>query len=131
MNDLGQRIRECREAQKMTRRDLSLHLDVAPNTLAQWEYGTREPSIATLVQIADLFNVTTDYLIGRTDKPMEEKQIGKDTIVLTTEKDAPSEDGAPRVTGTASADLPASAEQLRPLVRQLVAEALSARQAGQ
>ncbi|MCL2343500.1 MAG: helix-turn-helix domain-containing protein [Firmicutes bacterium] len=41
-----------------------------PNgTISKWRNGIQYPSIESLVRLADYFNVSTDYLLGRTDKP--------------------------------------------------------------
>ena len=42
---------------------------MAQNTIIRYETGTREPSLAELVKIADYFCVSVDYLLCRTDKP--------------------------------------------------------------
>lgn len=41
----------------------------AQSTVGSWEAGRREPPFKTLIKIADFFGVTTDYLLGRTDRP--------------------------------------------------------------
>lgn len=39
----------------------------AVSTYANWEYGTREPDAKMLIKIAELYNVSIDFLLGRTD----------------------------------------------------------------
>jgi len=46
-------------------------------TIANYENGHREPNFDTLLKIADYFNVTVDYLIGRSDYRTVEEQISK------------------------------------------------------
>ena len=48
---------------------MAMDLNTNQNTISRYETGTREPSISELVRIADYFNVSVDYLLGRTDKP--------------------------------------------------------------
>ena len=48
-----------------TQKDLADHLNLAQTTIANYERGSRIPDIYKLEQIADLFKVTIDYLIGR------------------------------------------------------------------
>lgn len=42
---------------------------MSQNTISRYETGTREPSRNDLIMIADYFNVSIDYLLGRTDNP--------------------------------------------------------------
>lgn len=59
------RIKELRLQNKISQQELSSHLGVARSTVAMWESGASQPDHATVIKIADLFNVTTDYLLGR------------------------------------------------------------------
>jgi len=62
----AERIKQLRLARDLSQGDLAKGLHVAQTTVSQWESG-RKPSIDMLAQIADYFNVTTDYLLGRTN----------------------------------------------------------------
>ena len=42
---------------------------IVRNTISRYETGEREPGIDELIKIADYFNVSVDYLIGRTENP--------------------------------------------------------------
>lgn len=42
---------------------------MSQTTISRYENGEREPSIADLIQIADYFDVSIDYLLERTDNP--------------------------------------------------------------
>ncbi len=67
---LGQRIRELREQQGMSQAALARTLGASINAINMLEVGsTRAPHIDRLIAIADLFNVSIDYLVGRTDEP--------------------------------------------------------------
>lgn len=46
-----------------------MELNTNQNTVSRYETGEREPNIATLIKIADFFNVSVDYLLERTDNP--------------------------------------------------------------
>lgn len=48
---------------------LGMELNMSQNTVSQYETGTREASYDTLIAIADYFDVSIDYLLGRTDNP--------------------------------------------------------------
>ena len=57
----------------MTQLKLAMELNTNQNTISRYENGEREPSIRDLIKIADYFNVSVDYLIGRTDNPNMQK----------------------------------------------------------
>ncbi len=61
-------FKTLRTANGYTQEDLAVRLNVSRSRLGMYENGSREPDFETLMKIADFFNVTTDYLIGRNDK---------------------------------------------------------------
>ena len=66
----GERLRTLREASGFaSQQALADALGVAQSTVANWEGGRREPNYALTVKLADLFQVTLDYLLGRSDEP--------------------------------------------------------------
>jgi transcriptional regulator with XRE-family HTH domain len=62
---IGQRIRELRKQHKMTQEQVAAFLNLAKSTISQYENSINEPDIETIVKLADRFNVTVDYLLGR------------------------------------------------------------------
>ena len=46
-----------------------MDLNISQNTISRYETGEREADYATLIRLADYFNVSTDYLLERTDNP--------------------------------------------------------------
>ena len=60
-----EKLRELREATGKTQDDIALYLNVGRNTVSRYESGEREPDLQTIKKLADYFNVTTDYLLGR------------------------------------------------------------------
>ena len=73
------RLRELRNERGLTQNELASRLGVSGQTILNWENGIYEPKISQLIQLADLFNVTVDYLIER---PNNEKEIGNILKVL-------------------------------------------------
>lgn len=61
---MSNRIRELRQDKKMTLKELGEALDLAPNTISQYETGIREPKLKTWQKLADYFDVPTPYLQG-------------------------------------------------------------------
>ncbi len=64
---MGERLKQLRIEKGLTLKIVADHLQIGLMTYAHYEYGDREPSIETLVKICDFFDVTADYLLGRTD----------------------------------------------------------------
>ena len=62
----AERIKELRETNGLTQSELARKLSVTRSTVNAWELGINKPCIDKLSDIADLFQVTTDFLIGRT-----------------------------------------------------------------
>lgn len=67
MATLGDRIKELRVRYNMNQRELADKLGIGNSTISQYETGERTPSDEVKVKMADLFNVSLDYLLGRTD----------------------------------------------------------------
>jgi transcriptional regulator with XRE-family HTH domain len=82
------RLKEIRERSKISQSDLSQILNVSPSAVGMWEQGRREPDYATLNALADIFDVSIDYLLGREDSsklPKEESQLLRSFNSLTKE----------------------------------------------
>ncbi len=62
---LNKRIRELRIAQRYSQVALAEKLGVSKQAVSNWENDNIQPSIEMLIRLADLFCVTTDYLLGR------------------------------------------------------------------
>ena len=59
------RLHELRNQSKMTQRDIAAHLGITQPSYIRYENGKSEPTLECLVKIADLFDVSVDYLLGR------------------------------------------------------------------
>lgn len=62
---LGQKLKELRTLKGLTQKDLADKLHVSFQTVSKWENGENEPDIATLKELASMFNCSVDYLIGQ------------------------------------------------------------------
>ena len=63
------RLKELRTSRKISQVQLAMDLNLTQNSISRYENGEREADYDTLVAIADYFNVSVDYLLGRTDNP--------------------------------------------------------------
>lgn len=64
----GERLKILREESNLTIEQLAEKLGIVKQTISKYENSQREPKYETLVKIAEIFNVSLDYLFGRTDK---------------------------------------------------------------
>lgn len=64
---LDTRLKELRNEKKYTLKYVAEKLNVTIRTICRYEDGTREPSIEMLKTLCDFYDVSADYLIGRTD----------------------------------------------------------------
>ena len=62
-------LKELREKEKITQSELAKELGISQNTYSQYETGARQPSLEMLVKLAEFYFVSTDYILGLTDKP--------------------------------------------------------------
>lgn len=81
----GERLKELREDSKMTQETLGSFLKVSRQTISGYELGSNEPSFENLVKLADLFNVSLDYLLGRTKEKYNLNLLSKDSKELLLE----------------------------------------------
>lgn len=61
----GERLAELRKKQYLSQSELAKRLNISKSSLAMYETDKRQPNFETQTKIADFFNVTTDYLLGR------------------------------------------------------------------
>lgn len=65
------RLKKLREQKRLNQTELANLLKVSNGSISKWEHGDRQPDYETLENIADTFNVTIDYLLGRSDSKQE------------------------------------------------------------
>ena len=65
---LAKRLKQCRMEQGLTQREVAIYCDITEKTYQNYELMTREPKLDVLRRIADVYHVSLDYLVGRTDQ---------------------------------------------------------------
>ena len=78
MATYSERIRELRVLHGMSQQDLADRLDVNKVTISQYERGVRKPDLNALTALCDIFNVSSDYLIGKDDTTI--RIVGKEGL---------------------------------------------------
>lgn len=63
------RLRELRKQRHISQLKLALDLNLNQNSISRYETGAHEADYKTLIVIADYFDVSIDYLLGRTENP--------------------------------------------------------------
>ena len=67
-NKFPQRLRQLRRERGITQQALAQHLHYGSTAITNYETGRNEPSYDNLIQLADFFDVSTDFLLGRSEK---------------------------------------------------------------
>lgn len=67
MNKFAERVRELRTEKGLSRKELANRLGTLQRNISYWELGQRECSFDMLLKIAEVLDVSVDYLLGRTD----------------------------------------------------------------
>ena len=67
--ELGKRLKELRTIKKLFQSDLANLLGIERSTYGKYETGDSSPDYEKLIQLADFFQVSVDYLLGKTDIP--------------------------------------------------------------
>lgn len=74
----GERLKNLRESEGLKQTELAEKLNLTSAALSQYEKGVREPNSEMLKKIADYFDVSTDFLLGR----INERNINKEKAKL-------------------------------------------------
>lgn len=64
---LKERMKELRTERNLSQKKAAAELGIGITTYCRYELGEREPGASLLCRMADYYDVTTDYLLGRSD----------------------------------------------------------------
>ena len=65
MNFFTDRLKTLRKEKKLTQKELAEQIGIKQNSYSDWETGKNEPSFENLIKLADLLEVSLDWLFGR------------------------------------------------------------------
>ena len=65
----SKRLKELRKNRNLTQKQMAELLDITERHFQRYEAGEIDPPTSTTVKLSDFFNVSTDYLLGRSDNP--------------------------------------------------------------
>lgn len=90
MQPLGERLAALRKEKGLSQAELAKLLNMGQSTIAMYERNRRTPDPTTLKRLADFFNVSVDYLLGRTDRrerlKEESRQQGEQPVLVREEQ---------------------------------------------
>ena len=66
---LAESLKRCRKLRKATQKQAAVAAGVTESMYQFYEYGRNEPTASVLIALADYFDVSLDYLVGRSDDP--------------------------------------------------------------
>ncbi len=69
MSNFSEKLKECRLKKGLTQKQAAEIFNVNPRHWQAYEGGDRTPTFEGLIAIADFFDVSLDYLVGRSDNP--------------------------------------------------------------
>ncbi len=109
-------LKKLRKEQGLSQEEMAAKLNIVSRTYGSWERKEREPDFDTLCRIADYFNVSTDYLLGRVPMDVEIKK--------ETPPELPEGVQEIRAVVSAAADQPQLDAALEAAVRRIVRQEL-------
>ena len=65
---LAKRLKECRTNRGVTQQEVAIYCDITEKTYQNYELMTREPKLEIVIRIADYYDVSLDWLVGRSDQ---------------------------------------------------------------
>lgn len=77
-------LRLLREEKGLSQQKLADMLNISQQAIFKYEKTANEPDISTLIKLAEIFDVTVDFLIGNSDS--RERDVIKDAVMLTKQE---------------------------------------------
>ncbi len=71
----AERLKELRKQSHLTQVELAKRLGIGQSSYADWERGKKNPTQENLIKLAQILNVSVDYLVGNSDKENTNKEI--------------------------------------------------------
>lgn len=88
---LGQKLKKLRTDKNLTQKDLADQLHVTFQTISKWENDENEPDIATLKELAKLYDCSVDYLISEDEQEQPKEEIKEEVVIVPVPEPAPAQ----------------------------------------
>jgi len=72
MPSLGDRLLQIRIERNLLQQDIARYNNIPLRTYQRYERSENEPTSSTITKLADYFDVSTDYLLGRSNNPQRQ-----------------------------------------------------------
>lgn len=86
------RLKELRKQARLTQVEIAEKLGISQPAYASWERGTKKPTQENLIKIAQILNVTVDYLVGNFDEEITNKELDNIEILFRKNSEGLSDD---------------------------------------
>lgn len=67
--NFGERLKQLRAVRNLTQKQLAIETETSERGIQNYEMGIRKPAFDVLIALADYFDVSLDYIVGRSDDP--------------------------------------------------------------
>lgn len=83
---LSDRLKELRQEKHLRQDQVAALVNVTKSAVSAWESDMRQPPYDTLIRLADIYHVSTDYLLGRTnDRPLDLAGLSPHEVAMVAE----------------------------------------------
>jgi len=72
MPTIAERVRELRTLKGLSQRAVGEAIGITERNYRKYEAGDNDPSASNIIKLADLFDVSADYILGRSDNPQRQ-----------------------------------------------------------
>lgn len=73
--EFSERLKELRKQAHLTQVELAKRLGIGQSSYADWERGKKNPTQENLIKLAQILNVSVDYLVGNSDEENANKEL--------------------------------------------------------
>lgn len=73
MKEFNERLKELRNSKNIIQKDIADYLEISVRAYQHYETGTRFPDFQGLIKLANFYDVSLDYITGRSDNPESHK----------------------------------------------------------
>ena len=87
----AENLKTLRKSRGLTQVQFAEIFNISSGTIAMWETNKRVPDTSMLIKIAEFFNVTVDYLLGKSEVPMSNSNNQLEDVYLSLAKTAQDE----------------------------------------
>lgn len=73
MSEFSNKLKELRTSKNISQKQIASQLDIADRQYRRYENEEQQPTLPIIIKLADYFDVSLDYLVGRTNNPNSHK----------------------------------------------------------